>query len=352
MEKCYGCVKQSLVNVGIGSLTSGVVVLMLRDPFPFMNLRDHLRQILPEILPTNAAEAIKGTELIRLVRYRLGDEYSDATLRYHFSILSYDPTSPIAKVDQGQGYYLRTPRKAAASLAARTGLFEQDDHGYDALRQRYLRLVAIYERICLLRGTFPFVLNGRHGSPLRVDGDWDLPDMICADWEVEASSDEQPRFDETMINLRRHLGASEVGLCGVCLKMTLNHETATPEFFQALSATRWATQSELIIAEDITDAALVDALRSLGHQFGVGIMTLGVDLNRLDDLPDAESISHMSLGEFEAVQTHLRPQRISLAPQKQSLDWPALSSLRKKHIVVGELVKWLSECLDRRVPIR
>jgi glucose-6-phosphate isomerase len=72
-----------------------------------MNLRDHLKDILPEILPPNPAEAIKGTELIRLVRFRLGDEYSDATLRYHFSIMSCDPSSPISKVEQGQGYYLR-----------------------------------------------------------------------------------------------------------------------------------------------------------------------------------------------------------------------------------------------------
>jgi hypothetical protein len=317
-----------------------------------MNLRDHLRQILPEILPTNAAEAIKGTELIRLVRYRLGEEYSDATLRYHFSILSYDPTSPIAKVDQGQGYYLRIPRKAAASMASRAGLFESSGDEYDALRQRFLRVMAIYERLSLLRGVFPFTLNGRFGTPLRVEGDWDLPDLICADWEVEAGSDEQPRFDEMMLSLRRHLGAPEVGLCGVCLKLSLTHETATPEFFQSLSATRWATQSELVIAEEMHDAALVDALRALGHQFSVGITSLGMDLARLDELPDAESIQTMSLAEFEAVQTHLRLQRINLAPQKNALDWAALSGLRKKHIVVGELVKWLSDCLERRVLVR
>ena len=68
-----------------------------------MSLRDQLRDILPQILPTDPSEAIKGTELIRLVRVKLKDDYSDATLRYHFSILSYDPSSPIAKVDQGQG---------------------------------------------------------------------------------------------------------------------------------------------------------------------------------------------------------------------------------------------------------
>src|SRR4051812_18592615 len=103
-----------------------------------MNLREHLRLILPEILPGTAAEAIKGTELIRLVRYRLGDEYSDATLRYHFSILSYDPTSPIAKVDQGQGYYLRLKRSAAKALNGRSGLFDPAGAEGDGQRQRYL----------------------------------------------------------------------------------------------------------------------------------------------------------------------------------------------------------------------
>ena len=68
-----------------------------------MNLRDQLKEILPEILPTNPAVAINGTELIRLVKYRLKQEYSDATLRYHFSIMCCDPASPIAKVEQGQG---------------------------------------------------------------------------------------------------------------------------------------------------------------------------------------------------------------------------------------------------------
>ena len=56
-----------------------------------MNLRDQLKEILPEILPSDPSSSIKGTELIRLVKYRLKQEYSDATLRYHFSILCADP---------------------------------------------------------------------------------------------------------------------------------------------------------------------------------------------------------------------------------------------------------------------
>ena len=50
-----------------------------------MSLRSQLEELLPELLPSDPAQAIKGTELIRLVRLRLGEEYSDASLRYHFS---------------------------------------------------------------------------------------------------------------------------------------------------------------------------------------------------------------------------------------------------------------------------
>lgn len=316
-----------------------------------MNLREHLRHILPEILPTAAAEAIKGTELIRLVRFRLGDEYSDATLRYHFSILSYDPTSPIAKVDQGQGYYLRLKRPTLPHGNGRHGLFDTGSE-VDIQRQRYLRVLAIHERMCLQRAQFPFVLNGRHGAPLSLDNGWEIPDLVSADWDVETGADEQPKFDEMMLSLRRHLGGPEVGVTGVCIKLSLALESFLPEFFQAVSATRWATQGELVIAERLNDAALVDSLRSLSQQFGLGITTLGVDLATLDEMPDGDSILGMTAAEFEAVQAMLRPQRITSPRQRATLDWSTLSQLRKKHAGITELVRWLSECLERRMPLR
>ena len=37
-----------------------------------MSLRSQLEELLPELLPSDPAQAIKGTELIRLVRLRLG----------------------------------------------------------------------------------------------------------------------------------------------------------------------------------------------------------------------------------------------------------------------------------------
>lgn len=72
-----------------------------------MSLRNQLSDLLAEILPSNPKDSIKGTELIRLLRMNLHGEYSDASLRYHFSVMSCDPNSPIAKVEKGQGYYKR-----------------------------------------------------------------------------------------------------------------------------------------------------------------------------------------------------------------------------------------------------
>lgn len=313
-----------------------------------MNLREQLRNILPDILPDDPEEAIKGTELIRLVRLRLGDDYSDATLRYHFSILSYDSTSPIAKVDQGQGYYQRLTKPISAHGSGL--LFGGGEHDGDTTQSRFLRLMAIYERLSLLRSNYPFRLNGRSAGFLDVRGQWEIPDLVTAEWDLETGSDEVTRFDSPMQDLRRHLGGPEVTLTGVQLKMGLSLENYTSEFFQALSATRWTLRSELVIAEPLNDEALVDALRSLGHQFGVGISSLGVNLNQLDDMPSSSELRSMGAAEFEGVQGKLRIQKITVPSPRQRIDWPQLSALRKKHEPVAELVRWLSECLHRRAP--
>lgn len=315
-----------------------------------MNLREQLRQLLPEILPVDPREAIKGTELIRLVRLRLGDDYSDATLRYHFSILSYDSTSPIAKVDQGQGYYQRQKKSAIGGSTGRLGLFGLSDVGEDLAMLRFQRLAVIYERLCRLRSQYPFLLNGRGDAPTEPRGLWDIPDLMVAEWDLETGADEVTRFDTAMLDLRRHLGGPEVNLCGVQLKLGVTLDSYTADFFQALSATRWTLQSELVIAEGLNDEALVDSLRSLGHQFGVGISNLGISSEQLDDLPSPLDLRAMSAGEFEAVQGQLHIQKITVAAPRQQLDWPALSALRKKHEAVAELVRWLAESVEKQQP--
>ncbi len=311
-----------------------------------MNLREQLRHILPQCLPKDPSEAVKGTELIRLVRLRLEGDYSDATLRYHFSILSYDPGSPIAKVDQGQGYYQRQTRRPGAVNASLQGWFDRVDDVAAAAWLRFDRVLAIYERLCLTRSRFPFILNGRSGGAPETEGGWEVPDLVVADWDLDGGDGEVRRLDQPMLRLRRHLGVPEVGLAGVQLKLTTSLETYAADFFQALSATRWATEGELVIAEAVTDEALVDALRQLGHEFGIGIVTLGLDQAGLDGLPLPDEIRDMDEARFDAVQGRLRVQRLTPPTPRAAPNWTLLSRLREKYEGLHEMTRWLGDCLD------
>jgi len=309
-----------------------------------MSLREQLRDILPQILPTDPTESIKGTELIRLVRYRLGDEYSDATLRYHFSILSYDPSSPIAKVDQGQGYYLRINKSDSGPEGFSQGLFGGSGTGDDLERIRIARFRSIVERYSLHGSRYPYVVNQHTVS------DWEIPDVIITEWDFATDNDEKPRLDETMMSLKRHLGVSTVGLTGAQLKLRVSLSSCNADFFQTVSATRWANQGQILIAERVSDEALVDNLRMLGHQYGVGILSFGLDLTLLDEMPGPEEIKRMTAGEFESLQTLLKFQRISVATTRPHLDWQHLNTLSKKHEGVSRMLSWLNECLENRRP--
>ncbi len=316
-----------------------------------MNLREQLRHILPQCLPKDPTEAVKGTELIRLVRLRLDGDYSDATLRYHFSILSYDPGSPIAKVDQGQGYYQRQTRRPGAVNASLQGWFDRVDDAEAAVWLRFDRAMAIYERLCLARSRFPFVLNGRGEAVPELEGGWEVPDMVLADWELDGGDGEVRRLDQAMLRLRRHLGVPEVGITGVQLKLATSLESYSADFFQALSATRWTTQGELVLAEAVTDEALVDALRQLGHEFGLGITTLGLDQTALDALPLPDEIRDMDEARFDAVQGRLRLQRLTPPNPRAAPNWTLLSRLREKYASLRDLARWLSDCLEEGKPV-
>lgn len=310
-----------------------------------MSLREQLRDILPQILPTDPSEAIKGTELIRLVRVKLKDDYSDATLRYHFSILSYDPSSPIAKVDQGQGYYLRLSGGDARDESMHLRLYGDDGQAQNTAAARFARFRSIVERHCLHGGRYPFVLTQAPG------GSWEVPDVMITDWDFETDNDDTPRLDETMLNLKRHLGVSTVMLTAAQLKLGITLESCNADFFQTLSATRWANQGEILIAEKVSDEALVESLRILGHQHGIGITSFGIDLTYLDELPPPEDIRHMTAAEFESLQAMLKVQRISVGSARSHLDWQHLSILKKKHHGIERMLKWLSDCLENRKPV-
>jgi hypothetical protein len=68
------------------------------------SLREQLSGLFPKVLPSSPDEAINGTELIERVRPLLEGEYATQSLRQHFSAMSADPTSPIAKERAGNNF--------------------------------------------------------------------------------------------------------------------------------------------------------------------------------------------------------------------------------------------------------
>jgi uncharacterized protein len=315
-----------------------------------MNLRDQLKDVLPEILPTSPADAIKGTELIRLVKYRLRQEYSDATLRYHFSILCCDPSSPIAKVDQGQGYYLRHHRMAtlydartlAAAGFAGLDLFNNGREAVDLALARVAKFRAIFARLAFAEARFPFAFSPGP-SPESL---WKYPDMALVDWELDESADNSFALNRDLQELKMSLGVQPFAIASVKLTLMINYDNVREVFFQTLSGSRWAHSGELVIATAIADEQLAEDLRRLGAEYGLGVSTLGIKLDALDELADAAAVGTLEDRTFESLQARLLSrQKITSARPSLSLDWRLINDMRREHAEFRELFSGIERAL-------
>lgn len=313
-----------------------------------MTLRDQLNDILPEILRPNPAESIKGTELIRLVKFRLRQEYSDATLRYHFSIMCCDPGSPIAKVEQGQGYYLRKPAVAGGSVTmtqAKLGmLFESDADVVNQAAARQQKFRAIYARDMENGGRFPFLFDSSFAPGSPYENVWKCPDAAIVDWESGIISEQGLKLNARELELKRALGVPPFRLSSVKLKVEVTHDSFREDFFQALSNARWSHGGELIIAAPLKDEELAEQLRQLGTEFGIGIVCYGIELDALDDLRPSYEIPDMTPREFEALEKRLHRQRLTTA-RPRSMDWRLIEHVRTDNAEFQELFHWLSRSL-------
>lgn len=313
-----------------------------------MTLRDQLNDILPEILRPNPAESIKGTELIRLVKFRLRQEYSDATLRYHFSIMCCDPGSPIAKVEQGQGYYLRKPVIAGGSVTmtqAKLGmLFESDADVVNQAAARQQKFRAIYARDMENSGRFPFLFNSSFAPGAPYENVWKCPDAVIVDWDSGIISDQGLKLSARELELKRAMGVQPFRLSSVKLKVEVTHDSFREDFFQALSNARWSHGGELIIAAPLKDEELAEQLRQLGTEFGIGIVCYGIEIDALDDLRPSYEIPDMTSREFEALEKRLHRQRITTA-RPRNIDWRLIEHVRTDNAEFQELFHWLSRSL-------
>tara|TARA_B100000927_G_scaffold142372_1_gene114798 strand:+ start:8902 stop:9894 length:993 start_codon:yes stop_codon:yes gene_type:complete len=319
-----------------------------------MSLRQQLTDILPTILPSSPKEATKGTELIRLVRLRLEGDYSDASLRYHFSIMSCDPASPIAKVEKGQGYYRRAAPVPALSGAqdllsmtqGRLDDFAGDLGAVDHILQRIRKFRAAATRYCEVNGRFPYPFRDALTRDSPLGNLWKFPDMVVVDWEGGEPADQLLNLDPETLALKSGLGIPPYRIQSVTLRLVPNLELFREEFFQALSVSSWCQGGELFYAGPIEDEALADALRQLSNRFGIGITTFGLTAEMLDELPGPEHILNAQPRETEALMERFDVRRIASPRLKDHLDWASLDAIRSDNEEVRRLFRWLTECIE------
>ncbi|MBK1884437.1 hypothetical protein JIN85_18620 [Luteolibacter pohnpeiensis] len=322
-----------------------------------MSLRKQLSDLLSQLLPANPSDAIKGTELIRLVRMQLNGNYSDASLRYHFSIMSCDPGSPIAKVEKGQGYYRRSAPLPALSGAqellsltqGRLDDLTSGDQGVvDEAMMRVRKFRAVVTRYFEVNGRFPFAFREAFGKDSPISNLWKFPEMVLVDWETGGSPDEEMSLDETMLAFKQRLGLAPFRLHAARLRIQPSLATYREDFFQTLAVSTWAQGGELIYAAPIVDEALADGLRRLSATFGVGVTSFGLTPEVLEELPRPANILNANLRETDAIMSMLDVTRISSVNSRAHLDWTALSSMRDGSDETEKLVRWLTRCIDSR----
>lgn len=320
-----------------------------------MNLRDQLKTILPDILPATPVDSIKGTELIELVKYRLHQNYSDATLRYHFSIMSCDPSSPIAKVEQGQGYYLRTTtihslHSARNLITPSQGLLGEklalSDNDVDISMSRANKFRAIFQRHCEARAHFPFIFERSFSDSEAGANRWRYPDAAIVQWMVGDVDDEQGFvLDDQQLEVQRMIGSAPFRVTSVKLKLELSYSTLREDLFQCLSTSDWADSADLIVAAPIDDEQMIEDIRSFANTYGIGVSTFGMEADALDDMPEPATIHNFLTREFEAIQSLFTYRRITTPRDKKNFDWQKIREHRNDNPDFSRFEKWVSRCL-------
>ncbi|MEM7698502.1 MAG: hypothetical protein AAF236_08880 [Verrucomicrobiota bacterium] len=322
-----------------------------------MNLRDQLKEILPGILPRNPAQSIKGTELIEMVKDKLKQDYSDATLRYHFSIMSCDPSSPIAKVEQGQGYYLRT--STIHSVNSARNLFQPVGAGggegsvtgidNEVALARASKFRAVVRRYLESVQRFPFAFEQSFSADVLANR-WRVPDIAVVEWLIGDLVDDRLVLSKDKQEVYRRLGKTPFRVSSVKLRLELNPSTVLEDLYQCLASSEWATAGEILIAGSVDDQEMIDEIRRFSARYGVGVMSFGLDADALDDMPEPAAIENLGLRELEQLQMLFQIRRYAAPTSARDIDWAHVSHAASTNADFAQFEGWIStSLLDERI---
>lgn len=283
-----------------------------------MSLRDKLVEILPTLLPTREEDAIKGTELIARVRAVLGDSYSDRSLRSQFSFIALEPDSCLARVPNGQGYYLRS-EDAPPSLHH---VFTTESDGNDPLHKALALAVRLYDTAGM--GVFVYPPE---------DDSWEHPDLVAVQWPAGCT-------DATGAYIIDPTAPQQAAYRSVCVAPAEDAEECRRAFFRSLACGLWAQEIELLIVGD--DAEAAPELLRLATQFGVGVRTIAANDDVLADLPRADEIFRATAADARAMLADLQQPPLAHPRHRHTSvqtgdDLPATLAARA----------WAEGCIDR-----
>ena len=270
-----------------------------------MTLEQKLRELLARdnFLPIDPAQAISGADLLEKCKAEISDIYLDGSYKTTFSKLVKDPTAPIARKEQGQGYYRRPPQQVLTKVEDAEPLAPPGDEA-NAVTGREHQLEekfrAFYIRYLKLDDSFPVHIE--HTAATRRQAGvnkWKFPDLVVLDWDVGESSDDGFILDKTALQVKLGLGEQPFRLSSVELKVDLTLGTFREFFFQCVSNSMWAHSASLVIACSVSDLLLADELRRLGNSYGVSISAFGFTRDELEALPSASILLQMSENEYE-----------------------------------------------------
>ena len=282
-----------------------------------MGLREKLDEILPALLPENAESAIKGKELIARVREVLGDEYSDHSLRSQFSFMVLDADSCLARVENGQGYYLRTE----GDEPNLQNIFGGNAEGETSLHKAMALAVRLYDTAG--QGVFVY--------PVEEDESWGHPDLVAVQWPAGAWDEDGAYIMEG--------DEEELSFRAICVGFAEDEDSCRQAFFRALACGQWAQECELLL---LPGAANEDELTDLATRYGVGIRCLDADEEALAEMPRADEIFRLSTDEARTLLATL-PQTTLARPRHRALSARAAAAMPDTAVVL----QWARGCTAR-----
>lgn len=312
------------------------------------SLWDQLTELLPAVLAKDPEKAVNGTKLMERIRPKLKGEYSDATIRQHFSMMAQEPTSPIAKVATGHGYYLRKLETLATAPkpSAEKALVEAESKRDLQLEEKFR---AVFIRYAEQQNLYPVHIEHTKSKnrPQGVNR-WKFPDVVTVQWGVGEVTDSGFRLDPNMLAVKASLGEQPFTLQSAELKVGLSIATFRENFFQCVSNSKWAHHATLAVANPIADETLIDELRRLGSSYDITILTYGLSEADLESVPTAEKIKEMPLNEFdESIGARINVSHLSTGKARPTLDWDHISDLRKLNGDFSSIFEWVSYCLSK-----